>query len=360
MPELQTRTLRKRPNTKEQSRALTVQNNNSEGLLSFPAEILVEIANHFPAAAVPSRPVSVPVSVDAETRGSVIRKLCQVCRAFRQIFRFHAWRNIEMLYSHCAKDNRRLAGVNHHYFYRWEKDIAHRTLRLFELAAENPSLAERVESLNILLTSYSYDVVLPEIAQGLSLFPNLRAFQLHPGRKVPIRNEQLYIKAFSEQEYPSIEVLGICPEHFILAQICPHLRQLQIASTARLPSISQGLPNGWLLKPEFPAKEILNLHLHRGLTEIQGIAAAMPKLRVLKISEEPDASSMDVYLSRIQRLSCLRCLSDLVEFQLVLTVVHPLYQRSCEDAARDARAILDGLPRVINGQMKCNVIVKTK
>lgn len=73
---------------------------------------------------------------------------------------------------------------------------------------------------NLVIVEYSYDLVLPEIAQNLSLFPNLHSIQLVLWF---IPREPL--KSFSEFRYPNVRTLKLIHlKYGDIFQACPNAR----------------------------------------------------------------------------------------------------------------------------------------
>lgn len=69
---------------------------NTEGYLSLPAEIHLEILTHFPVMSVPNHEQEQDDIDGLNTRHQTVSALSQTCRALRHIFLGQVWKRIEV------------------------------------------------------------------------------------------------------------------------------------------------------------------------------------------------------------------------------------------------------------------------
>jgi hypothetical protein len=73
--------------------------------------------------------------------------------------------------------------------------------------------------INVLVTDYSVDTVLAELARCIALFPNLHTVQLH------FRFYRFqFLDAFETYQYPSIKNVYVCPMSAMFVGACPEVR----------------------------------------------------------------------------------------------------------------------------------------
>ncbi|KAL1755097.1 hypothetical protein FB107DRAFT_291205 [Schizophyllum commune] len=136
---------------------------NALSLSSLPNELLLEIVNCFP---------SLPTLINGDilyddkdpTRREVIAAFSQTCRRFRSLFYPLLWRTIEAV----AK-----IGI------QWKKRLAADLMRQLDFVMiQNPSFAEHVEILSMIVTDDPYASVKDKFCAGLVMFKNLHTLQI--------------------------------------------------------------------------------------------------------------------------------------------------------------------------------------
>ncbi|KAL1685706.1 hypothetical protein GGG16DRAFT_129235 [Schizophyllum commune] len=136
---------------------------NALSLSSLPNELLLEIVNCFP---------SLPTLINGDilhddkdpTRREVIAAFSQTCRRFRSLFYPLLWRTIEAV----AK-----IGI------QWKKRLAADLMRQLDFVMiQNPSFAEHVEILSMIVTDDPYASVKDKFCAGLAMFKNLHTLQI--------------------------------------------------------------------------------------------------------------------------------------------------------------------------------------
>jgi hypothetical protein len=75
---------------------------------------------------------------------------------------------------------------------------------------------------NVIVTEYSVDTVLAELARCIALFPNLHTVQLH--FRFTRERRHRVADAFKSYQYPSIRNVFMCPMSFIFLCACPRVR----------------------------------------------------------------------------------------------------------------------------------------
>lgn len=211
---------------------------NTRGFPALPNELYLEILSYLPA---------LPIPHDVEKmdpyRQITLYYLSQTCRSLRKFFLRYAWERIEVFEGMWSpkgrlttKAERNKRGVDMKNLS--DKRQIQETLRQLKTATvRNPDLRQYVswvafQSLlalkfiispsivNLTILEYSYDSVLPEIAQNLSLFPNLHSLQLI-SRFVPHEPDQF----FSEFRYPNVHTLNVIRlKYGDIFHACPNAR----------------------------------------------------------------------------------------------------------------------------------------
>ncbi|RDB24582.1 hypothetical protein Hypma_008276 [Hypsizygus marmoreus] len=176
---------------------------NTTGLPALPTELLVEIVSYLPTIPVPAT-YAQNAAVFPGTcleRMRIMRALSQMCRSLRAVFLPLSWERIEA----CTIDRidkmrrRPRAGLAR----SWERILATELVRQLEIVTiRDPSLASYVKIVNVILTTFSCETVVPELVRCLALFPNLHTVQFL-GTSGPSRA----LDAFKGHTYPTVRTL---------------------------------------------------------------------------------------------------------------------------------------------------------
>src|SRR6266446_1642056 len=75
---------------------------------------------------------------------------------------------------------------------------------------------------NVLVTEYSVDTVLAELARCIALFPNLHTVQFN--FRLSYHKRHHVENAFKAYQYPSIRNVFICPVSIMFLRACPEAR----------------------------------------------------------------------------------------------------------------------------------------
>ncbi|KAK2459758.1 hypothetical protein APHAL10511_008190 [Amanita phalloides] len=204
---------------------------NVRGLPALPAELLREIVSHTTTAPIPySTHRAIPV--ECLERNTTLRTLSQLCRSLRNALLPVLWERIEA----CTTTTVGIitSGLRQP---RWFKDIATDLVAQLEtVTIREPSLATYVRTVNVLITPFSADTVLAELARCLALMPNLHTVQItnfhryisttsdrrHYGRGVSIT--ELYRDAFLGYRFPSVQRIVLPLSAKVLLPCFPEAR----------------------------------------------------------------------------------------------------------------------------------------
>lgn len=232
-----------------QRKALSSGLANTRGLPIFPAELLLEIVNHFCSAPIPFAPTNNnPLDPHFGDRSAALRMLSQLCRSLRRNLLPKTWRHLEVCSRNLSLEEcKPLRGFRGSIFTPWEKGIATELVKQLEIVTiRNPSLPQYVQYVlgeflpptpanqctmdvfrivSVFIGHYSCGGVIAELARCLSLFPNLRTLQIGAVSSVIATLGRL---AFKGRTYPTIHTLAIPADHEWFMKSCPGLRHLHI------------------------------------------------------------------------------------------------------------------------------------
>lgn len=136
---------------------------NTRGFPSLPVELLLEVTSHLLRVPIPSYTESV-YRARYLAHHDTLRSLSQTCRSLRSIFLPHVWRRIEVCASKRLDDR---PESNRKASKRISKEMATELVRQLEIVTiRDPTLAQYVQVVNVILQSYCYDTVLAELARS--------------------------------------------------------------------------------------------------------------------------------------------------------------------------------------------------
>ncbi|KAF8972528.1 hypothetical protein BDZ97DRAFT_1913028 [Flammula alnicola] len=190
---------------------------NTRGFPALPDELYLEIVSNFPEIPVPTpyRRVHSKVFHD---RHLTLFALSQTCRSLRRVFLRYLWQRIEV-YDGMDTGEGPLPPPTINYgrfptrFNTTNKKHARELVRQLEIVTvRDPSLAEHVNILNVVVVSHSVGTVLPELARCMALFPNLHTVQLC----VLLESSYRVRNTFTGYNYPQIRHLCISSEASII------------------------------------------------------------------------------------------------------------------------------------------------
>ncbi|KIM36193.1 hypothetical protein M413DRAFT_31946 [Hebeloma cylindrosporum] len=190
---------------------------NTTGFAALPDELYLEIISHFPAYPIPCGNQSVNIQA-VRDRHLTLFALSQTCRSLRPAFLRYLWQRIEVY------DGMETGKGQLHRNYRRgaNKRYAEELVRQLEVVTvREPSLARHVNFMNVLVTDYSIDTVLVELARCMALFPNLHTLQVNfrlGGMRLSNPNP------FKDYQYPTIKRAYVCPISTIVLSACPGVR----------------------------------------------------------------------------------------------------------------------------------------
>ncbi|KAI5893257.1 uncharacterized protein SCHCODRAFT_02538033 [Schizophyllum commune H4-8] len=184
-------------------------------LTSLPDELLLEIVDCLPRVSVLINR-NMPYDEDDLTRREIISALSQTCRRFRILLHPLLWQTIEAV----AKK-----GV------QWKKRLATDLVRQLDFAIHNPSIAEHVESLSIIVTDDLYASVTDKLCAGLAMFKNLHTLQI-PKVTGPnfIFTDAEWLPWAIQMQQPllSVRTMAMPWQLFALLHCTPNLERLHI------------------------------------------------------------------------------------------------------------------------------------
>ncbi|KIM40027.1 hypothetical protein M413DRAFT_446918 [Hebeloma cylindrosporum] len=275
---------------------------NTTGFAALPDELYLEIISHFPAYPIPCGDKAVNIQA-VRDRHFTLFALSQTCRSLRPAFLRYLWQRIEV-YDGMKTGN----GILYRRFGRHRahssKKYAEELVRQLEIVTvREPSLARHVNFMNVVVTDYSVDTVLVELARCMALFPNLHTVQFEfafwPRPDIP--------NPFMEYQYPSIKKAYVCTTSTMVLSACPEAR---IVSPMKWKELI------WWPRSMFasalrscPALEILGPFLLEK-DDIKGIAEGLPNLREISLSALLLRTGLE-FMSGISALGHLRIINIL-------------------------------------------------
>ncbi|PPR02320.1 hypothetical protein CVT24_011664 [Panaeolus cyanescens] len=201
---------------------------NSTGFAALPNEIYCEIALYIPGVSVSCHSV--------EEHQEITRKDASSDKALRPVFQRYLWQTIEVFDSFRLVDGRRLPA--------WHKRVlmgsdnvklklyAQELLRQLEVVTvRDPTLAQHVHNLNVLLPSYSSVAVYQELLRSIKLLPNLNTVRLsYPNRdgldwKTILKN--------LPNDFPQIQHAYVDKCTIPFTSMCPNLTTLSFVSQVK-------------------------------------------------------------------------------------------------------------------------------
>ncbi|KAI5826257.1 hypothetical protein K523DRAFT_395153 [Schizophyllum commune Tattone D] len=192
-------------------------------LTSLPDELLLEIIDCLPRVSVLINR-NMPYDEDDLTRREVISALSQTCRRYRSLLYPLLWQTIEAVASNIDRLFSE-KGV------QWKKRLATDLVRQLDFAIHNPSIAEHVESLSIILTGDLYASVTDKLCAGLAMFKNLHTLQI-PKVTGPnyIFTDAEWLPWALQMQQPllSVRTMAIPWQLFALLRCTPNLERLHI------------------------------------------------------------------------------------------------------------------------------------
>ncbi|KAF8170397.1 hypothetical protein BJ912DRAFT_912141 [Pholiota molesta] len=205
---------------------------NTSGLLSLADEIYLEILSHLPAFPIPNEHRGTDTELYGHRR-LVLDALSQTCRTLRRVFLPYRWQRIEV-YDRMDLGRGPLRGMGYKKSRATSvgKVYAVELIRQLEIVTvRNPSLAECVTVLDILVVDYSATTVLPELARCIGLLPNLHTVQIHFDVKVSQRSfdetqRRLIKESFAPYTYPNIRTACVSTDGTAFLRSCPGLKLL--------------------------------------------------------------------------------------------------------------------------------------
>ncbi|RDB23832.1 hypothetical protein Hypma_008940 [Hypsizygus marmoreus] len=277
---------------------------NTSGLPALPTELLLEIISYFPTIRVPAtsaRNVEVFPGIYLQ-RTKVLRTLSQTCKSLRGMFLPLSWERIEPCASDRVGNNRRSstrAGIPR----LWEKVLATDLVRQLEIVTiRNPSLASYVKVVNVILTTFSSDTVVPELARCLALLPNLHTFQIL-GTSTP---GGAALSTFQAKTYPTVRTLVLPSSALAIAKSFPHITRLYSLSTPDRMIIPKVLLEWCTDLEEFHGFEKMEywMRIDQWLPMIYHIVDKLTKIQVMILDVSNATLTVDV-IKPLARLPAL-------------------------------------------------------
>ncbi|KAJ6597577.1 hypothetical protein DFH09DRAFT_1304371 [Mycena vulgaris] len=213
---------------------------NTTGLPSLPVEILHEIISHFIGVPVPCTVFMDGVLSGTHlARSEALRALSETCRRLRDVLIASAWERIEACASMgIAEGHPRLSSLYVLSRSSIQTELARELVRHIEvITIRNPSLAEHVRVVSVVLTEWCAETVYPEFFSSLSLLPNLNTIQIllvprlfyktmRSIYRPPIPNPMA--GAFAGRVFPTVRTLALHLNAFDLVKCCPNVERFTL------------------------------------------------------------------------------------------------------------------------------------
>ncbi|KDR68718.1 hypothetical protein GALMADRAFT_256541 [Galerina marginata CBS 339.88] len=200
---------------------------NTHGFPALPDELYLEIISNLPPIPVPTKDVRVNTKA-LRNRQQTLFSLSQTCRSLRRVFLRYLWQRIEV-FDGMETAKGPLPALNtawvkprfKNYVY---KQYAEELVRQLEIVTvRDPSLAQYVNILNVLVLDYSIDAVFPELLRCMGLFPNLHTVQIcfpFPRRHFDPKE---ILKAY---KFPQICNVCVSPDSAYFLSSCPEAKRV--------------------------------------------------------------------------------------------------------------------------------------
>ncbi|KAF9482369.1 hypothetical protein BDN70DRAFT_436274 [Pholiota conissans] len=226
----------RRSTRRSQARFLTTsaRPKNLRGLPCLPDEIYLEILSHLPSFPL----LSCHDASDIATYGPrrlALDALSQTCSDLRRVFLRYRWQRIEV-YSQMELEVGR-GPLPKTRYNRKGKSVAGNRAYAMELVRQlevvtvrEPGLAQVVNVLDIYITDYSAETVIPELARCMSLMPNLHTVYIDFAffGAIGFHQSSIIIDSFAPYKYPQIKNANVSLNAFFFISRCPDLKVLHI------------------------------------------------------------------------------------------------------------------------------------
>ncbi|KAJ7172942.1 hypothetical protein C8R43DRAFT_977953 [Mycena crocata] len=223
----------------EQKRLIALGLVNTTGLPALPTETLCEIVSHLQGVPFPC-PNYLDDILPREflERSQTLLCLSETCRRLREIFLPLAWKHVEV----CAHSS-----ITKNHSNPWRDAELSRKMAM-ELVwhteivtVRNPSLAQHVRVVSVVLSVWSHDTVFPEFFHCLAQLPNLETLQVldAPHRYRYSRGEDRstatdpIADAISGHTFQGVRTLGLHPHASAILECCPNVEHLTLHGNFR-------------------------------------------------------------------------------------------------------------------------------
>ncbi|EAU92311.1 hypothetical protein CC1G_00530 [Coprinopsis cinerea okayama7 len=264
--------------------------NANAGFCRLPDELISEVLSYYPevgpltsavdgTARYQAREPILPVSY--LVRPDTLRALSQTCVAYRRLFLPILWERLEVCVEARGKEQ---------FFRHAGESLTRKCNGLLE----NPDLLDMVRYVNVILTRYKSDMVLPTFTKCLKAMPNVHTIHvLHAHTQMTS-----HIKAgFEGVSLPTIRTLiipGYCHE---LLKTCPEVRSVQCIRDDGSKLIT-------VIKRDCPkVEEVRGFGLDASLTK--RLVKAAPNLRTVEVYYNRDSSDIDGMITELKKLKHL-------------------------------------------------------
>jgi len=212
---------------RQHQKALLAGTANTTGLPALPTELLFEIISHFPSVPVtfdhhpnlPHNAAIYPASYLEKHR--ILCALSQMCQSLRRSLLPYVWKKIEVCASNYLDEE---LAMSKPFSMNLAKALAKELVRQLEIVTirEWP-FASHVTVVNVTITEFSQQSVLPELARCLADFSNLHTLQLLSGRPWIYNSIKV---AFEGRIFPSVRTLVVDLSTYPVMACCQEVRQV--------------------------------------------------------------------------------------------------------------------------------------
>ncbi|KIL65807.1 hypothetical protein M378DRAFT_10642 [Amanita muscaria Koide BX008] len=210
---------------------VTISPKKTRSLSSLPTEMLLEIVSHVPAPSIPFANYG-PPDVSSMERKQLLLNLTQVCRSLRYALLPILWETVEA----CTVKGASVFATN--IDPKWWRLVANRLSKQLQVVTNiRPDWAPYIRTVNVTITPFNADMLVPELARCLALMPNLRTIQITTlwwinGARVKGQNgyytysDSLFENTFTGYTFPSVQYVALPTAAVSLLACFPEVRSV--------------------------------------------------------------------------------------------------------------------------------------
>ncbi|KAF9482371.1 hypothetical protein BDN70DRAFT_875120 [Pholiota conissans] len=199
---------------------------NTQGLLSLPDEILLEIFNSLPGLPIPSARKKEEIQAHGHRRPT-LEALSQTCRALRRVSLPFLWERIEVFSGMQTAKGPLPPVMEYRGLLSRGRLHARELLRQLEVVTiREPAFADFVRIIDVCIPEDSIETVLRELARCMTLMPNLHTIQIcfMSSHTFFMKKRSMINTVFKPYTYPQIKIACVHSQASGLLAQCPNMK----------------------------------------------------------------------------------------------------------------------------------------